>query len=452
LNRAISINSKAYNTNRQAMPAWSRAAILVSMSCLLIPRGVDLQLGSIMINPSRLVITLFSIMAVNRLLSGAVVIRMTLADLFMSIHLGIIALSAVYHDGFGEGLENAIATLTDMGMAYFVARVAVRNIDCYRYFVRIVLLIAVISAVFALVEMLTGRSLIRNAYHIFFPKVSHLYLGEQRLSLYRSLATFRHWILLGLYCVVAYALAVCVKHYHLNMNRTFYKVCLALSMAGVFASLSSGPWMAFILCLFCLVYGRIMRNVRGRWKILLITIGMGFLCLSVLSNRGPIRLAINYLTLDTHTGYVRLAMWESVFALMSDYWMLGWGWRGDWPRAEWYIWSSIDSFFAVNLVRSGIFAVLSIIAFFAYCWYRLSKVVDRECLATSEAKGWIIATVALFITGFTVHFFGNLVYVIYFMLGAGQMLFSANESMLPVGRVKKKLYVIKPNPAGPGTK
>lgn len=160
-----------YRFGRQVLPAWARAAILLSMSCVLLPRGVELQFGTIMINPSRLVLTLFSIMAVNRLLSGVITIRTTPADLLMLTHVGIICFTAIYHAGFGAGLENAIAMLIDMGLAYFVARVAVRNLDCYRYFVRIILLIAAISAVFALVEMLTGYSIIRNAYHIFFLQV-----------------------------------------------------------------------------------------------------------------------------------------------------------------------------------------------------------------------------------------------------------------------------------------
>ncbi len=400
---------------------------MLSMSCVLIPRGVDLQLGTIMISPSRFVLTMFSIMAVNQLLSGTVTIRTTPADWLMLTHVGIICFTAIYHVGFGAGLENAIATVTDMGLAYFVARVAVRNRDCYRYFVRIVLVIAAISAVFALVEMVTGYSIIRNAYHIFFPKVGHLHLYEQRLSLYRSLVTFRHWILFGLYCVLAFALSVHAKPYHLRMGSVFYKGCLVLCVAGVFASLSSGPWTAFLVCIFCLAYGRLMKNVRGRWKLLLLAACVGFLFVSIASNRGPLKVIASF-ALSPATAYGRIYMWEMVLALMPDYWLLGWGWDADWPRAEWFIWTSIDSYYAVWLVRSGVFSVLSIVAFLVYSWYRMSKVIGRKHFFASEARGWILATVALFIMGITVHIFGNLIFAVYFLLGAGQMLFDTCES------------------------
>lgn len=374
------------------------------------------------------------------MLSGAITIRTTPADWLMLTHVGIIALSAVYHGGFGDGLENAIAAVTDMGLAYFVARVAICNRACYHYFVRIVLVIAAISAVFALVEMLTGYSIIRNAYHIFFPKVGHLHLYEQRLSLYRSLVTFGHWILFGLYCVLAFALSVHMKPYHLSMGKVFYIGCLVLCVAGVFASLSSGPWTAFCLCIFCLVYGRFMRNVKDRWKLLLVSAGIGFLLLSIVSNRGPLKIIASF-ALSPATAYGRIYMWEMVLALMPDNWLLGWGWGEDWPRAEWFIWTSIDSYYAVWLVRSGVFSVLSIVAFFVYSWHRISKVIGRKHSFASEARGWVLATVALFVMGISVHIFGNLIFAVYFLFGAGQMLFDTSESMSHSNRVYRNSVV-----------
>jgi len=428
---------------RQQIPRWSRAVILSTLSCLLIPRGVELQLGTVMIDTPRIVLTLFSLMAMNQLLSGTVILRMTLADVLMSIHVAIIAFSSVYHEGFGEGLETAIAVLVDMGMAYFVARVAVRNLACYHYYVRIVLIIAAISAGFGLIETFTGFSLINTAYHTFFPKVINFHLVEKRLSLYRATATFRVEQLFGLYCVIAFAIAACVRPYNLNMGSGVRKICLALCILGVFASLSSGPWIALGLCFACLAYDHIARDIRGKWKILLLTCGLVLLFLSFASNRGPVKLAIDYLTLDPSTGYVRWAMWECVWALMRDYWPLGWGWSGTWPRSvDWYIWSSADSFFAVCLVRSGIFAVLSFVGFLTYCWYKLSYFSERKYASASEAKGWVICTVCLFITALTVDIFGNLIFATYFLLGAGQTLFTARESTLCNERLFQTIDVI----------
>jgi hypothetical protein len=419
-----------YQFERQVSSAWSRAAILALMGCLLIPRGVELQFGTIMVDSSRILLALFGLMAAHQVLSGTVQLRATAADLLMALHVGIIALSAVYHGGLGEGLETAAAVLVDMGLAYFAARVFIRNLTCYRYYVRVVLAIAVISAIFGLTEMITGYSFIRALYHMFFPKVAYVHLTAKRLSLYRATATFRADILFGLYCMTAFALAVYVKHYHLRMRRGFYNVCLALCALGVFASLSSGPWLGLALCVFCLAYGRIMKNIPQRWYVLGFGVALAFLLVSFASNRGPIKLIINYLTLSPQTGYIRLAMWESVFALIPDYWLLGWGWTAEWPRAvEWYHWSSIDSFYAVLLVRSGIFAVLTIVGFLAYSWYRAGNAARHGRFLADETRGWILGTVCLALTAITVDIFGNLIFATYFLLGAGQTLLVKRESM-----------------------
>ena len=428
---------------RERLSRWSRVVILGTLSCLLIPRGVELQLGTIMINIPRILLTLFSLMAMNQLLSGTIVLRMTLADVLMSIHVAIIAFSSLYHEGFGEGLETAVAVLVDMGMTYFVARVAVCNLTSYRYYVRVTLIIAAISAAFGLIETFTGFSPINAAYHTFFPKVIDVNLTEKRISLYRAITTFRVEQLFGLYCMTAFAIAACVKPYNLNMGGGIRKICLALCILGVFASLSSGPWIALGLCFACLAYDHIARNIRDKWKILLLACGSVLLFLSVASNRGPFKIAIDYLTLDRQTGYVRLAMWECVWALMRDYWPLGWGWSGNWPRSvDWYIWSSVDSFFAVYLVRSGIFAVLSIVGFFTYCWYKLSYFNERKYVSASEAKGWVIGTVCFFITAVTVDIFGNLIFATYFLLGAGQTLFTTRELTLCNERLPQTIGVV----------
>jgi len=130
-------------------------------------------------------------------------------------------------------------------------------------------------------------------------------------------------------------------------------------------------------------------------------------------------------------------MWKSVWALMRDYWPLGWGWKPGWPRVEWYIWESIDSFYAMLLVRSGIFAVLSIVGFLAYSWYRLSNSAGRRYLSTDEANGWILSTVCLFVVAVTVHIFGNLTSATYFLLGAGQTLFATRQSTPYLRRLRQ---------------
>jgi len=425
---APSIVLSEHQLGRYTIPRWSRVAILACMCSLLIPRGADFQIGTILIDYTRVTLTVLAIMAAEQVLSGKVQLQTTLADWFILGHIAVIALSALWHEGIDEGLEIAVGqVLVDMGLAYFVARVAIRDLQCYRYFIRIVVLIAVISAVIGLSETFTGYNIVRAVYHTIFPRVLYVYLDVKRLGLYRAYALFGTDILFGAYCMVAFALAACMKHRNLGMSQRMYRICLVLCLLGVFSSLSSGPWMGMAFCFFCLTYDWVMRCIRSRWKLFIFCGVAIFLFLRVFSGRGPIKILIDY-TLDPQTGYVRLAMWECVWALMPKYWLLGWGWTNDWPRAvEWYFFHSVDSFYAVNLIRSGVFSVLFILGSLFYAWYRLSRVAGQKHLETNEAKGWILGTACLFFTAITVDIFGNMVSATYFLLGAGQTLFTAYE-------------------------
>lgn len=425
-----------HRTEPSSVPSLSRIVILLLSGCLLIPRGVEFQLGTIMINSSRILLSIFGIVVLSQWASGRIRIPWSWADWLMSTHVFIIVVAALYHEGLNEGLEIATGqTVLDMGVAYFLARAVIRDIPCYRYFVRITLFIVLISAIIGLSEMLTGYNVVRAIYHAFFPKVLYVHLGIQRLGLWRAYALFGTDILLGVFCMVAFALAWHVEPSALRMGRAFKKFCLLMCLVGVFSSLSSGPWLGLAVCAACLAYQRIMRGVQGRWAILFSVLGAMWLFLSVASNRGPIRIIICDLTLDPVTGYYRYDLWRCIWALMRDYWALGWGWKVDWPRAvEWINLPSIDSLYGVLLVQAGVFSVITLIGFLAYSLRRAYQYTNKDGEAANESSGWILAMVCLFLVATTVHIFGNLTFWTCFLFGAGQIFVGRPNSRPSVGK------------------
>jgi len=413
---------RSYPNASVGSSTWSRCAIVLPLACLLIPRGADLQLGSIMIDCSRLTVAAFAVMAAQRVVSGASRTRFGLPDVLMLVHVGLVAFSSIYHAGFGDGLECAIATTIDMGLAYFVARVAIAEVRDYHFFLRAALALAAISGVFGIIECLTGISPIRAVFHPFFPKVRDTYLHGERLGLFRASSTFRVDILFGLFCMMCAGLIVTMSPKRLNLRPSIYYALLGLTLLGLFSSLSSGPWLAMIMTLGLFAYDRILRKEKRRWKLMFAGLGVGFIVLALFSNRGPFRLIIDYLSLNPMSGYVRLAMYDAVMALAPDNWLIGWGWEADWPRPEWYKWTSIDCFYAVTFVRSGLFALAAILAFFVTTWWRMGRIPERAEAPLAEARAWVFTTVALAIAIITVDIFGNLVFWTFFLWGAGQCL------------------------------
>jgi len=53
-------------------------------------------------------------------------------------------------------------------------------------------------------------------------------------------------------------------------------------------------------------------------------------------------------------------------------------------------------------------------------WVRAGRLTRRGDIVSEQAKGWILATVCLALVAISVHIFGNLIYAVYFLLGAGQ--------------------------------
>lgn len=407
---------------------WSRSVIVLTLACLLIPRGADLQIGSIMIDCSRVTLSLFCVMAVQRVLSGASTTRFGLADALMACHVGLVAFSSMYHSGFGDGLECAIATTLDMGIAYFIARVAIAEIRDYHFFLRAALVLAAISGIFGIIECVTGISPIRAVFHPFFPKVRDTYLHGERLGLYRASSSFRVDILFGLFCMMCAGLVVTMSPKRLNLRPSLYYGLLGFTLMGLFSSLSSGPWLAMIMTLGLFAYDRILAREKRRWKLMFAALGVGFVLLALFSNRGPFRLVIDYLSLNPMSGYVRLAMYDAVLALAPDNWLIGWGWDADWPRPDWYKWTSIDCFYAVTFVRSGLFALAAILAFFVTTWWKLGRTASEATAPSAEARAWVFTTVALAIAIITVDIFGNLVCWTFFLWGAGQCLIPRSAS------------------------
>lgn len=419
------------------LPGWVKQAIVACVAIIFVPPGVALSLGSIRIDAARVVMPLVCLAILCNRSKWMPPVKWMWADYLMGGHILIMAFSALHHHG-SAGLNNALGVIADVGLAYLIGRILVRNISAYRYFLKVSLLAAGVLGGLAAIESVAGISLLRRAFRVAFKQVPYISLEGGRLSLYRASVSFQVSLLLGLYCAMIFALTIFLSHNKLDLKKWTYRLLIGFAIVGVFASLSSGSWGGMGICLLCLCYDRLSRGFNNRWKLLVAgTITLN-LVLSVLSNRGPIKLAIGHLTLNSQTGYIRLAMWDAVNAIMKTHWFLGWGWGENWPRPEWYIWGSIDSFYAVWMVRSGVLSVMLFLGAVVYTWYRLCKGIAKTDHFLEETKSWILATVCLMIIAITVHMWGNLVTAVYMVLGLGPGLVCMLQRESGKGVIKAK--------------
>ena len=160
--------------------------------------------------------------------------------------------------------------------------------------------VVAVMMLFAAVESVTGSHFLRETSRRLLggPPLAHI---EPRLGLHRAYASFDHPILYGIFCAGAFGFSVYVGQTQRGYFRALLRPCLAI--LATFFSLSSGAFSALGVQLFLVGWDRVTRGVAHRWTILLSIVGSVWGLITLLSNRGPIKVFLTYFTFSPGTGY-----------------------------------------------------------------------------------------------------------------------------------------------------
>ncbi len=141
------------------------------------------------------------------------------------------------------------------------------------------------------------------------------------------------------------------------------------------------------------------------------------------SNRPPIQLLITGATFDPWTGLYRMMIWEHGLTNIWESPWLGLG-LADWERPKWMVSSTIDAYWLVLPMRSGIPAFLllatGIIMIARGVVARGTRA--KDFLRRRASMGWMISLIAFCLLGATVHFWNVPHALLYFFLGLGSAL------------------------------
>jgi hypothetical protein len=192
--------------------------------------------------------------------------------------------------------------------------------------------------------------------------------------------------------------------------------CRVGSGIGLFLSLSSAPWLAFILGCTLVVYRRVARFPRP-WLVL-VSFGGVTGTIFFFVHPHPLGWMFNHLALDASTGYYRLLIWQYAGAdIMQSPWF-GIGMTEDWARPLWMP-KTIDSLWLRSAMTFGIpGSILIAVALVGASSLRVQQtlanaaVIGQREIVLAETLG-IITFLTLFL-GFTVHYWG----ACWFLVGA----------------------------------
>ncbi len=396
----------------------SHTVVLAVFICLLLlPMQPDL--AGMRLDPYRAILMvsffpLLILLAIGR--AG----RVTWID-FLILLLGLWSSATMaYHEGSTRMAYSAIYGIELVG-GYLVGRILVRNLTHYRSFIRVMLVSLLILLPFALMELTSGRSPLLEAFGKFGPVIFKI-IPEMRLGFYRTQSVFGHPILFGIYASIA--LANVVYLYQDSKIQMLLRVTLVVAVA--LTSLSSAPFLALGLQGMIIFWGKISNN---RWSLLLFLFVSVIVFLQLASNRGPVILLIEKLTLDPQTAWWRVFIWEyGSLSVINNPW-LGIGLKLH-ERPFWLT-SSVDNFWLVIAMRHGLPAFAMLSGALALHVVSITRTKGLSPRAAAARIGYMIAFTGLVFVLCTVHAWDNLVVFIMFYFGAGAFFYTAPDLDLP---------------------
>jgi hypothetical protein len=321
-----------------------------------------------------------------------------------------------YHSG-QEGFVFGGSLALEILGGYAIARAYIRDVETLRSSLWFLLLTITLTAGIALLDTMTGRYFIHDVLRSVLggPPMGE---SDYRMGLLRAGSTFDHPIHYGSFCAAGFALIWCAEP-----TRTRRMVRGAMVAFATFLSLSSAPRLSLGLQITMLSWEYWSRGLAMRMHVTLAVLAGLYIGISAVASRSPLQLFITGMTFDPWTGIYRMLIWEHG---LTNVWASPWTGLGlgEWERPQWMISSTIDSYWLVLAMRSGIPAFLllavAIVLLMRAVLKRGTRSKDRERRRLST--GWMISLIALCLLGATVHYWNVPHAMFFFFLGLGGVL------------------------------
>ncbi|MGE0699285.1 MAG: O-antigen ligase family protein [Hyphomicrobiaceae bacterium] len=386
--------------------------VLLLIASFLCPTELSVYVGSARLPPHRallLVLLPFALFAI----AGRRRIRPKLFDAAFVGFACWTFTTYIYHHGQADGLQTGGALALDSLGSYLVARAFVRDVGAFAATATTLLLGVMISGLLALPEMLTAQIYVHDILRQITGYVHPVGI-EKRLGLTRAFGTFDHPIHLGTFCASSLALAV----YAARKEAGAALRGLAIAICAL-TSLSSAPMLSLGLQAGLIGFERATRGIKGRVAMAVAAIVAAFGAVSLVATRSPFAIIATGFTLDSWTGFYRLMIWENGLANVWTNPLLGLG-LNDWERPLWMVSSTIDAFWLVITMRTGIPAFLLLAMGIVLVVRGVNAGLGRSDRRSRRmATGWIISMLALILVGCTVHYWNVPFAYFFFFTGLG---------------------------------
>ena len=330
--------------------------------------------------------------------------RLIAADLF-ACATSIWILIATAHNAEAGGLNSAFAEALEFFGAYLVGRAYVFGPPALQTFIRALKAIAVVVLMGAIVDILSGRNLVREETANLFPIALYINNAADRLGIVRPASTFDGPIQLGVFFTVVLPIFL-----YSARNRVNLMLFGGIAFIGCLSTLSSGPLLTSVFVIACFLYDMLMRRYSWRWKALVLFIALPFFGMFMVS-KTPFARLIDYLTIDPSSGYYRIQSWRMATSSIAASPLVGYGFGGYGDINDYFSRASVDSVWLVCSLRFGLpmvfFLFLTILCAF-YQFGRNPRTRVTDPYLGQITTGFTSAILAMALAGLTVHFWNSI--------------------------------------------
>lgn len=385
--------------------------IIFLLLCFLCPTEFSVFLGDIRLPPHRIALLVLIPFALMRVVTRSDTRLRAFDGLFILFGIWSMFVYAYHGVGISGFIYGGSLALETTG-SYFIARAWVRDVETLRNTLKVALGVIVIAALIALPETLFGHVYT----HDFLAKLTGYYHPTSvhtRLGLTRAYGTFDHPIHYGTFCAALLAM------FWYAERGTFGRLRRSAVISGAtFLGLSSAPILCLIIQGGLITWERLTRGFTGRVWLTIGGVVAAYIGIALLATRSPTAILATTLTLDSSTGYYRLLIWDHGLQNVWAHPLLGIG-LADWARPQWMASDTIDAFWLLTAMRSGLPSVTILVLGLALLVRAVNKrgVKNKSALTRALSRGWLFSLIALCFIATTVHFWNVSLTFFFFFIG-----------------------------------
>lgn len=305
-----------------------------------------------------------------------------------------------------------LLTMQTLG-AYMIGRVLVRSETEMRFaYLAISGIFAVIS-LFLVYESFTGHKVLLQLTRMLGPTAAPVQ-NDPRFGFNRAQGVFEHPILLGMFA----AGLLSITAYTLKESRNaIVRLCVpAALIVSAMTTLSSGALVSLNVQFGLMLWQRVMKAIKSRWRILIGLVVCAYVAVDIGSNRTPMAVFADYASFNQQSSYNRVLIWRYGTAAVAKHPIIGHGYE-TWDRPA-FMHDSMDNFWLVLAFRYGLVGMLLLLGAFVATIAMLGRVSGPTEYRDGLRRGAIFSLVATMVGIFTVHLWNNAYVFLMFMLGS----------------------------------